>query len=146
MFGGSDGYESRMVTKFIPSLTSISGFFANGVIGKLDPTDANVMNIGSASCYVLWGSKSQRPIFSAAISTRNRIQAERDQTEQNRLSMQHDEIVSESRNVIMNYKSRLRDKNERAPRSENGELILRRREVHSGRALTVSSGKLLMYK
>jgi indole-3-glycerol phosphate synthase len=50
-----------------------------------------------------------------------------------------DEKDIESSRVIMNYQSRLSNQNERAPRLENGELILRRREVHSGRALTVSS-------
>ena len=137
LFGGRDGYESKMITKFIPSITSISGFFANGIIGKLDPNDTHVMTIGSASCYVLFGSKTKRPIYSAAIATRNRIQADHDRMQKE--AKVDDDKDTEMGNVLMNYKSRLSDQNVRAPRAEDGELILRRREVHSGRALTVSS-------
>jgi hypothetical protein len=139
MFGGREGCESQMILKFIPSISNIAGFFGNGVIAKLDPTDSKVMIIGSASCYVLWGSKSERPIFSGATATRKRNQA----TTYNLENDDSDGIISRTSNrFVADFKASTR--HDRAPRLDNGELILRRREVHSGRAMTVSSGEKLL--
>jgi small ligand-binding sensory domain FIST len=58
-FGGKPGYESASITQFLPSLPCISGFFSNGVLGRLDDFDTGSFDVsvhGSASAYVLIGS------------------------------------------------------------------------------------------
>jgi len=63
LFGGKAGYESGVVSTFLPGVPSISGFYANGVLGKLDGTiggapvgpNENMLH-GSASCYVVFRS------------------------------------------------------------------------------------------
>lgn len=50
-------------------------------------------------------------------------------------SLEEDKIVNED--IILKHKSPTKE--QKAPRSSDGELILRRREIHSGRSLTVST-------
>lgn len=137
LFGGKPGYESSIVSEnFIPNVQSISGFFSNGVIGPLNGVSpaleisgvASEINKpavlhGSATCYAVIKSKSNRPRY---------------------LPGQIEEIISQdpSPNTQNNNKSP-KDLSllygEKAPRAPDGELILRRREIHSGRSLTVST-------
>jgi len=136
MFGGKAGFESNAVSEFAPAVPSISGFFSNGVIAAVD-SESEVMVHGSASCYALIGSKSDRPIYSAAKAFADRRLEEervREETEA--------EVAAEALNERrMNKAKDLVDLDEDrpAPRSEDGELIIKRREIHSGRALTVSA-------
>lgn len=58
-FKGKSGFESGTVTTFLPELSSVTGFFSNGVIMKLDeddPSEVGASIHGSASGYVLFGS------------------------------------------------------------------------------------------
>ena len=53
-FGGRTGYESSTTMEYLPTVPSVSGFFSNGVIGRLDNERTSLF--GSASGYVLFGS------------------------------------------------------------------------------------------
>ena len=58
-FGGKPGYESGAVAEYLPSIPCVTGFFSNGVLGRLDDSDAggsDVSVFGSSSSYVLIGS------------------------------------------------------------------------------------------
>lgn len=58
-FGGKPGYESGKIAEFLPSLPCISGFFSNGVLGRLDDSITGSFDVsvhGSSSSYVLIGS------------------------------------------------------------------------------------------
>jgi len=136
LFGGKPGYESSSVSEFLPAIPSVNGFFANGVIAKLGENDPYVMLHGSASCYALIGSKSNRPIYSATeAAAKNKQEGKiEEETQMNSADMtEDDKLTMRAKDLIDNVND------QPAPRSENGELILKRREVHSGRALTVSS-------
>lgn len=135
-FGGKGGYESTKLSEFLPTVASISGFFCNGVIAALDESDSKVRIHGSASCYAIIGSKSDRPVYSSAMA-----KAEREAAEQ---KAKEDEIASrlaaaEEKKRSNIAKGFVDSDGSPAPRSEDGELILKRREIHSGRALTVSA-------
>ncbi|KAL3918031.1 MAG: hypothetical protein SGILL_004436 [Bacillariaceae sp.] len=127
-FLGKPGFESSAVSQFLPTAPCIAGFFSNGVIGALDTDDdlagsePATLN-GSASGYVLIGSKSGRPVFSPAKPSGEKTVAE-------------DAAAAEDATIAS---SAAFEGNGKAPRDEDGELILKRREVHSGRALTVST-------
>jgi indole-3-glycerol phosphate synthase len=110
------GYESSTAARMMPSVPCIAGFFSNGVI----VTGKTVQ--GSASGYFLLGSKSGRPLYVPS--------AKKEEKEE--------PIPEEKENVALTAPAAavLLSK---APRSADGELILKRREVHSGRALTVST-------
>ncbi|CAB9499032.1 Indole-3-glycerol phosphate synthase [Seminavis robusta] len=137
-FLGKPGFESGTVTSFVPEISAISGFFSNGVIMKLDeddPAEIASSTHGSASGFVLFGSKSGRPIYSPAAAAAAKAKAEEDR-----------KIAEEAARAVAeeDEKRKIRTKTVetlggKAPRSEDGELILKRREVHSGRALTVST-------
>lgn len=135
-FSGKNGFESSAVSDFLPTLPCISGFFGNGVIGSM-VTDAAVsterepvsMN-GSASGYFLIGSKSNRPAYSPKKSGAYEA-AGKDEIEE-------DEEAAEDRKRGEKMKS-FDSEEKKAPRDERGELVLKRREVHSGRAMTVST-------
>jgi indole-3-glycerol phosphate synthase len=133
-FKGKSAYETNAISQFVPSLPCMGGFFTNGVIGKLDETeigDMDVMVHGSASIYVMIGSASRRPIYSAAAaSAALRLEAISDAAD---LAESNLELASVTSTFTQNGQS------ERAPRAPNGELRLKRREVHAGRALTVST-------
>ena len=137
-FSGKNGFESSKVSEFLPTVPCVSGFFGNGVIGSMstDPGRSTVresasMN-GSASGYFLIGSKSNRPIYSPkkSVAYESKVE-ETNQEEEDELK-----VVAEKRREKTKSLD-LEDK--KAPRDERGELILKRREVHSGRAMTVST-------
>lgn len=60
-FMGKSGFESSTVTELLPTIPSVSGFYGNGVIGRLDSDpdsggrESSSLS-GSASGYVLVGS------------------------------------------------------------------------------------------
>ena len=133
MFGGKAGYESGIASKYLPSTTSIFGFFTNGVLGRLDDGSSTMdganenMLHGSSSQYVVFRSKTRRPLYLPSVT-----EAVQEESVSRLLaaSVTEDQIdVSgiEGGGVTA------------APRSENGELIVRRREIHSGRTLSVST-------
>jgi len=140
-FSGKNGFESSTVSDFVPTVPCISGFFGNGVIGSMS-TDPKLTAIrepanlnGSASGYFLIGSKSNRPIYRPTKSTayETNVEEEREQEEEEELK-----LVVEDNSRPENMKS-FDLEGKKAPRDEKGELILKRREVHSGRAMTVST-------
>jgi len=137
LFGGKPGYESSSVSEFLPAIPTVTGFFANGVIAKLGEDDPQIMVHGSASCYALIGSKSNRPIYSASEAAANNKEEQRQLKEETQIdsavAMEDDAGITRARDLIENVND------QPAPRSENGELVIKRREVHSGRALTVST-------
>lgn len=138
-FSGKSGFESSTVLEFLPTIPCVSGFFGNGVIGSMsiDPDistfrDPASMN-GSATGYFLIGSKSNRPSYcptkSAACDTDSEVEIKQEK---------EFELVAGDTSFQEKPKSfDLEEK--RAPRDERGELILKRREVHSGRAMLVST-------
>lgn len=125
---GEQSYESNAISRFCPTLPSISGFFSNGAIASLHEGESQAMIHGSASAYVLVGSKSKRPVYSHA-----KAKAKADDATKKEL--EDIEAASEDSKPTLLTNS----EDEPAPRTEEGELLVRRREVHSGRALTVSS-------
>lgn len=126
LFGGKAGFESSAIAENAPSVPSIGGFFSNGVIAALGENDDQVMVHGSASCYALIGSKSRRPVYSVTKTSEEIEQAEQRVKEE-----EEAERVAAANNDS--------DEDKPSPRSEDGELIIKRREIHSGRALTVST-------
>ena len=135
-FSGKNGFESSAVSDFLPTLPCISGFFGNGVIGSM-VTDAAVSTVrepvsmnGSASGYFLIGSKSNRPVYSPQKSGAYEAAGE-DEVEE-------DEESAEDKKSGEKTKS-FDSEEKKAPRDERGELVLKRREVHSGRAMLVST-------
>jgi indole-3-glycerol phosphate synthase len=141
-FQGKSGYETSVVTSMIPGLPCISGFFSNGVVGRIDSGDSEEAGDiktgihGSSSGYFLIGSRTGRPIYSPAgiASEQAALKAQEAQQEVEALALAaEDEERSNSSSKAPS------DMNKSAPRSEDGELILKRREVHSGRSLTVST-------
>jgi len=133
MFGGKPGFESSSISEFLPALPSIGGFFTNGVIAKLDD-DSQVMIHGSASCYALIGPRSNRRIYSALEDAAQKEEKEEaKKMNQESIPIEDDKCTSRARDVIENVNE------QPAPRSKNGELLIKRREIHSGRALTVSN-------
>ena len=143
LYGGKAGYESGLVSEFLPNVPSISGFFANGVLGKLDGTlagNAGVSNEnmlhGSSSQYVVFRSKTKRPIYSPYQAQRDATMAAAAKAEADAADQ---ELAAEDEKRSQMSKSSFGSESEAAPRHENGELIVKRREVHSGRALSVST-------
>ena len=63
------------------------------------------------------------------------IQAKEVNNDEETKSLEEDEKLNED--IILNRRSPTKE--QKAPRSSDGELILRRREIHSGRSLTVST-------
>lgn len=144
LFGGKEGYESDLVSSFLPTVSSVSGFFANGVLGKLDGTLTNGANVGSnenmlhgsSSSHVVFGSKSKRPLYSparAASEAANEAAAKAKAAAAEKSLAAEDEYVSEKSSSVASEDGRA------APRAENGELVVKRREIHHGRAMSVSS-------
>ena len=137
-FSGKNGFESSTISDFLPSVPCLSGFFGNGVIGSMttDPGTSAVhdpasMN-GSASGYFLIGSKSNRPVYSPKISDAYENSVDE--------GKQEEEDLGSAEDMAREEKIKLFDSEEKkAPRDERGELILKRREVHSGRAMLVST-------
>ena len=143
LYGGKPGYESGLVSEFLPNVPSISGFFANGVLGKLDGTIAGNVGVsnenmlhGSSSQYVVFRSKTKRPIYSPYQAQRDAAEAAAAKAEADAAEQ---ELAAEDEKRTKMSKSSFGSESEAAPRSDNGELIVKRREVHSGRALSVST-------
>lgn len=143
LYGGKPGYESGLVSEFLPNVPSISGFFANGVLGKLDGTISGNVGVsnenmlhGSSSQYVVFRSKTKRPIYSPYQAQLDAINAAAAKAEADAADQ---ELAAEDEKRSKMAKSSFGSESEAAPRSENGELIVKRREVHSGRALSVST-------
>jgi len=147
LFGGKAGFESGLVSEYLPDVPSVSGFFSNGVVGNLDGTvsagNANLPGSnentlwGSSSQYVVFRSKSNRPVFSPR---RAREEAAGAASAQVRDAAMDSKLAAEDAKRIQLTKS-FGDTlaGEAAPRAPNGELIVRRREIHSGRAMSVST-------
>lgn len=136
-FQGKQGYESITAARMLPGVPCVSGFFANGIVGKMDGTDDAKIGVqGSASGYFLFGSKSGRPVYSAAAAA-----AEKAAVAEEKAIREAEELEQEAEDVKRTARTKtvVANKDERSPRSDNGELIIKRREVHSGRALTVST-------
>lgn len=131
LFGGKAGFESSAIADFAPDLPSIAGFFSNGVIAPLDEKDEQILVQGSASCYALLGSKSGRPVFSAAEA----IAANEEKEKKARQDAER--LAAEEPESRDDFSSNVDDKP--APRSPDGEILVKKREIHSGRALTVSA-------
>jgi len=146
LFSGKTGYESGMASEYLSGIPSISGFFANGVLGKLDGTVAGEADgsgsvndnrlHGSSSQYVIFRSKTKRPFYSpqkakAEAANAAALKAEEESAEQ-QLSAEDEKRTLMSKNFGS-------DGAVTAPRAENGELVVRRREIHSGRAMSVST-------
>jgi indole-3-glycerol phosphate synthase len=138
-FSGKNGFESSTVSDFLPTVPCVSGFFGNGVIGSMstDPGRSTVresasMN-GSASGYFLFGSKSNRPIYSPkkSIAYETKVEEEIKQEEEDNLKVAAEKRKKKIQSLDLEEK--------KAPRDERGELILKRREIHSGRAISVST-------
>ncbi len=129
-FFGESSFESSAISDYAPSLPSISGFFCNGAIASLDTIENKPMVHGSASCYVLIGSKSNRPVYSAEAK------AQQDSKSEDEAKSEADDANNDGDDAASDI---LNNEDQPAPRSEDGELIVRRREIHSGRALTVSN-------
>ena len=140
-FSGKPGFESSAVSEFLPTVPCVSGFFGNGVIGSMSTNpelsavrEPACMN-GSASGYFLIGSKSNRPIYSPTKSMAYEAEAEEQskEDEQEELRLAGEDLTRQEKTKSFVTEEK------KAPRDERGELILKRREVHSGRALTVST-------
>ena len=128
-FGGKQGYESSTAAEFVPTVPCISGFFTNGVVGPLDDVGTNDSQVhSSAAAFVLFGSVSRRPIYTPAV-IKDTIDIDEPESGDTADSGSKAEATT-TKNV---------SSTEKAPRAENGELILKRREIHAGRALTVST-------
>jgi len=138
LFGGKAGFESSAIAEYVPSIPAIGGFFSNGVIAAMDEDDDQVMVHGSASCYALVGSKSRRPVYSAAIISEE-INQDDEKSKDNEIAELAAAAENERTLKIANDPSADSDVDKPAPRSEDGELITKRREIHAGRALTVST-------
>jgi indole-3-glycerol phosphate synthase len=135
-FQGKPGFESSTAARTLPGVPCISGFYCNGIVGKMDGCeDARVGIQGSASGYFLLGSKSGRPIYSAAAAAADKAAREEERAAQ---EAEDNAVAAADAKRVARIKSAA-SLDQRAPRSEDGELILKRREVHSGRALTVST-------
>ena len=144
LFGGKEGYESSVVSDFLPGVPSISGFFANGVIGNLDGTVASdggsgndLMVHGSSSQYVIFRSKTKRPFFSPQKAKAEAAANAAAQKAEEEFVPGVDEVFGVSSSKSTDGSSD--KKSSAAPRSEDGELIVRRREIHSGRSMSVST-------
>eukprot|EP00536_Pseudo-nitzschia_multiseries_P013466 jgi/Psemu1/211723/e_gw1.576.47.1 len=130
-FSGKPGFETTTVLESLPSVPCVSGFFGNGVIGsmsanpELSTAREQVTMNGSATGYFLVRSKSNRPVYSPPKSSAY----EADTAEEESESIKEPGLNMKSPDL----------EEKKAPRDERGELVLRRREVSSGRALTVST-------
>jgi len=121
----TNAFESNIIAEYLQGVPSIGGFFSNGVIGALDGSNSQVMVHSSASCYAVLGSKSNRPIYSNSQA----LEQVENET--------HVGLLANGR--ILDQNPTEKEEENPAPRSANGELIIKRREIHSGRALTVSA-------
>jgi indole-3-glycerol phosphate synthase len=134
-FMGKSGFESSAAARMLPGTPCIQGFFGNGVIGRWDGNTGPVGVQGSASGYFLFGSKSGRRLFNPADVALQRIEAD----EERKAKVLQAEIQAAEDEKRQQRAKGIAAAVVKAPRNPNGELLLKRREVHSGRALTVST-------
>lgn len=128
-FQGKPNFETTTAATYLSGTNCISGFYSNGVIGKIDNSveaSATTGLQGSASGYFLIGSKTGRSVYSAAAAA----EAAKKEAEERELADANNNQSSPVPISTTTYS---------APRSEDGELVIKRREVHSGRAMTVST-------
>jgi indole-3-glycerol phosphate synthase len=152
LFGGKAGYESGIASKYLPSTTSVFGFFTNGVLGRLDDgtsitTTEKAMTMDSANDNMLHGSSSQYVVFRS--KTRRPLYLPRVTDVLQEESVSHLLAAEDEKGAVVAPRASATDDQidvsgsegggGAAQRSENGELIVRRREIHSGRALSVST-------
>ncbi|EEC45823.1 predicted protein [Phaeodactylum tricornutum CCAP 1055/1] len=139
-FQGKPGYESGTVARILPTLPTISGFFSNGIIGITEGDgDTSTGVQGSATGYTLIGSKTDRPIFSPAAAAAAHTAAQEEKEAQEAEAEAQALVAEANSKVGESYTQGSNGVVKTAPRSEDGELIIKRREVHSGRAMTVSA-------
>ena len=81
-------------------------------------------------------TESGRPVYSAANAAKEQAAADEQKAEEEAAEKA---MAAEETKRSQRVKKELTNIKKAAPRDENGELILKRREVHSGRALTVST-------
>lgn len=86
------------------------------------------------TCLVLL-SESKRPRYQAGVAAKKRDEEEKEREKAEAAK----KAVAEEDSKRKQRTKALLELDERAPRSEDGELIIKRREIHSGRALTVST-------
>eukprot|EP00584_Thalassiosira_punctigera_P005215 CAMPEP_0172539264 /NCGR_PEP_ID=MMETSP1067-20121228/10493_1 /TAXON_ID=265564 ORGANISM="Thalassiosira punctigera, Strain Tpunct2005C2" /NCGR_SAMPLE_ID=MMETSP1067 /ASSEMBLY_ACC=CAM_ASM_000444 /LENGTH=1050 /DNA_ID=CAMNT_0013324915 /DNA_START=135 /DNA_END=3287 /DNA_ORIENTATION=- len=144
LFGGKTGYESGMASEYLSGIPSISGFFANGVLGKLDGTIAGTLGSandnmlhGSSSQYVVFRSKTKRPFYSPRKAKAEAVDAAALKAEEE--SAERELAAEDEKRTLMSKTFGGDESSAAAPRSEDGELVVRRREIHSGRAMSVST-------
>ena len=84
---------------------------------------------------ILIGSKTNRPIYSPKKSAayETKVEEERKQEEKEEVKLAAEDQERQDKLTSFDLEEK------KAPRDERGELILKRREVHSGRAMTVST-------
>ena len=140
------------MSDFLPSIPSISGFFANGVLGELDGTLAGTsggggmndnMLHGSSSQYVVFRSKTKRPIYSPRKAREEAADAAtlaaEEKSAERQLAAEDEKRTLIAKNFGPSDNAEDQATAVAAPRSEDGELVVRRREIHSGRAMSVST-------
>jgi predicted Zn-dependent protease len=79
-------------------------------------------------------------VYSPVAAARARAQEDKDRKEAEEAAR----VVAEEDEKRRRRAKSIASSREKAPRLENGELMIKRREVHSGRALTVSTGKFTL--
>ena len=140
-FSGKTGYESSAILKYAPNVPCISGFFGNGVIGSMSSSaslsgtnhELATTKHGSGSGYFVIGSKSGRPVYSPAKSVNDNDGTAKEKQKEN------GELNFDGAKETQQKRVKSFDQEKKALRDERGELVIKRREVNSGRALTVST-------
>eukprot|EP00934_Nitzschia_sp_Nitz4_P008028 Nitzschia sp. Nitz4//scaffold230_size58257//32794//35800//NITZ4_006484-RA/size58257-augustus-gene-0.11-mRNA-1//-1//CDS//3329543259//8018//frame0 len=113
-FFGESNWESGIARRYLPDTPSISGFFVNSVTGSLEPDRVGLDGVDaprvfkSSTAFVLVGSRSKRPRFVPNLDSLKTTPA----------SVKEDGV-------------------DHCPYDENGELIVQRRDLEAGRAMTV---------
>lgn len=137
-FMGKAGFESSVASRMLPGTPCIQGFFSNGIVGKWDgsvDSSGPVGVQGSCAGYFLLGSRSDRPMYNPADAALQRAAREEEEAAQAlQAEIQAAEDAKRKQRAIG-----IAALSSKAPRKLDGELVLKRREVHSGRALTVST-------
>lgn len=101
-----------------------------------DPAESASSIHGSASGYVLFGSKSGRPAYSPVAAAAAKDKEEEDQKIAEAAARA---VAPEDETMKSRTKPASEATGQKAPRSEDGELVVKRREVHSGRTLSVNT-------
>lgn len=129
-------------TDFCSSSDAFRPLSSMKVLGKLDGTlggagttsaNDNMLH-GSSSQYVVFRSKTKRPFYSPSKAKADAADAAAQRAEEDAAERQLD--AEDAKRALM---TKSFGTGEAAPRSEDGELVVRRREIHSGRAMSVST-------